>query len=172
MKYWIWFFWGGGDGGHHRLPMGRNRYMLPPFRDQIKMPRTKSCFVSGRIPGIRGATQIAPAQAAEASLRVRSYAWRYNGRSRQALLPAHGVRPALRSPFTRRPHRHSTLGGSLSSALCALLFFVLGFDVGIIAQTLPLVKGFLQLFLLRLAKTEIKSAPRVWGAEDHLIFSS
>ena len=85
------------------------------------------------------------------SQRIRSYAAADNGAaSRQALLP-NRFRPALRSPFTRRPYRHSTLSGSLGSALCALLLFVLGFDGSIIAQSVSLVKSFLQLFRWQLA---------------------
>ena len=54
-------------------------------------------------------------------------------------------RPALGSPFTRDQRRISTVSGSLSEDCTVLLFFVVGFDVCIIAQSVPLVNSFLQL---------------------------
>ena len=137
-----------GIKAHHRLPLRRNRYIFPPLRGQIKMPRTKLSFVSGRIPRIRGATQIDPV--------LRDPLYAYDHMPRRITGP-HPVRHYLLSwkafvlPSEVHSHGDRTAippSAALCHRLCACYSSssMVSSDVRIIAQYPGFVKVFLQFF--------------------------
>ena len=131
---------------HHRLPEGRYKSIGFPFRRETKMPRTKPklCF------GTNSSESAVPPKltrlSKRSSRRVPLYAQRGNGRSPSgttAYQKPSSCPPKSIHAETVPPFHHRRLS---FPALYALLFFVLGFDGSIIAQSIRLVKGFMQYF--------------------------